>query len=72
MKKIVDMYEVVLMCYVEVWIGFYGLWSHEGFIKNVWVYGTSYVHFTNRLRLGNGQGLRMMYMKESKCICKLV
>ena len=27
--------------------------SHEGFIKYVWDYGASHVHWTSRLRLGS-------------------
>ena len=50
--KVVDMNEVVLTCYVDVWIGCYGLFSYDRFTKYVLGYGDSHMHCTSRPRIG--------------------
>ena len=35
MMKVVDVNEVVLSCYVDIFIGFQGLWSYDRFTKYV-------------------------------------
>ena len=51
-KVLLEINEVVLSYYVDIWFGCNVLWSHDRFTKYVWGYGALHLHCTSRLRLG--------------------
>ena len=52
MKVLLDINEVVSSYYVDMWLGYKGLRSHDKFTKYMCGYGDINVHWTSRLRLG--------------------
>ena len=52
MKVMLDINEVVSSYYVDIWLGYKGLWSHDRFTKYVWGYGVLHVNCTSKVRLG--------------------
>ena len=63
MKVLLDINELVLSYYIDVWILCKGLWPHDRFTKYVSGYGALHVYLQVDLDWGHELGLIRFYVK---------